>query len=61
MGGTSAVLDLLRYRRLVWSRCADRSAVQSASVPAGAEGVIYLTPDGDGYVLYASPSTIGVK
>ena len=33
-----------------------RAEAGPASSASGVEGVIYLTPDGDGYILYASAS-----
>lgn len=43
------VLELLRSRRRR-SRCVERGSSPEPLV----EGVIYRTPDGDGYVLYAT-------
>lgn len=50
MRGRQAVRDLLRPRR-GRVRCAERPGASEPQV----EGVIYLTPDGDGYILYATP------
>ena len=46
------VIELLRPRRRR-ARCSERVSSPEAQV----EGVIYLTPDGDGYILYATRPT----
>jgi len=43
------VRELLRQRRRR-TRCVERSSSPEPQV----EGVIYLTPDGDGYILYTT-------
>lgn len=43
------VIELLRPRRRR-ARCTERVGSPEPQV----EGVIYLTPDGDGYILYAN-------
>lgn len=48
-GSRHMVRELLRQRRRR-TRCAERPNSPEPQV----EGVIYLTPDGDGYVLYAT-------
>lgn len=48
-GRHTMVLELLRSRRRR-SRCVERGSSPEPLV----EGVIYRTPDGDGYVLYAT-------
>ncbi len=48
MRGRHTVRELLAQRRRR-ARCAERPS----SPEIQAEGVIYLTPDGDGYILYA--------
>ncbi len=49
MWGRRNVRDLLWQRRRR-PRCAERRSSPEPQV----EGVIYLTPDGDGYILYAN-------
>lgn len=44
------VIELLRPRRRLRRDCAERVGSAEPQV----EGVIYLTPDGDGYILYAT-------
>lgn len=54
MWGRRTVRDLLWQRRRR-PRCAERPGSPEPQV----EGVIYLTPDGDGYILYATrPATM---
>lgn len=51
-GGTHTVRDLLRPRRR-----RVRHVELVGSPEPQMEGVIYLTPDGDGYILYANRLT----
>lgn len=56
MWGRHTVRDLLRQGRRR-PRCVERPG--SPEPHPQVEGVIYLTPDGDGYILYATrPATM---
>ncbi len=54
-GSRHMVRELLRQRRRR-TRCAERAGSPEPQV----EGVIYLTPDGDGYVLYTTHPGVGL-
>lgn len=59
-GGTHTVRDLLRPCGRVLGRRRVRRAELVGSPEPQVEGVIYLTPDGDGYILYANRLTTPV-
>jgi hypothetical protein len=57
MRGTNVVRGPLRHRRAIHARFTGLTGLGGA-IPAAVEpdpeGVIYLTQDGEGYILYAS-------
>lgn len=59
MRGRQAVRDLLRPCGRVLGRRRVRCTEQPDSAEPQVEGVLYLTPDGDGYILYATRPASG--
>lgn len=55
MGGVHAVLEVLRHRQVFRYRSAHPANRRGPAPEPLAEGMLYLTPSGEGYVLYAAP------